>query len=207
MFIDLTGMKFNKLTVQSKSDFKKHSNIYWNCICDCGNFHLIDSHSLKSGHTKSCGCFKKEMAGIQRKTHGHSKTKIYMLWGKMIERCTKKNSKDYKYYGARGITVCDEWMDFNVFLNDMGHPCRGMSLDRKDNNQGYSKENCKWSTREEQTNNMRSNILIKIPETTMTMAQFSIFINSNYDSLRGKIDRGMNVFGGVKIEISKRGIE
>lgn len=88
-------------------------------------------------------------------THGMAGTPIYQIWASMIQRCTNSKDKDYKDYGARGITVCKEWLKFEAFFSDMGHRPEGRSLDRRENDKGYSKDNCRWATAVEQANNRR----------------------------------------------------
>lgn len=153
------GNKYGRLKVISRKGSDKYNNSIWECICDCGNLKTVPSHYLVTGRTKSCGCIRNErlieMAN-NHKTHGMSKTKIYKTWVSMIERCTNKNHGSYKDYGGRGITICKEWENFEIFYSDMSDCPDGLSLDRKDNNKGYSKNNCHWATSEEQCQNKRN---------------------------------------------------
>lgn len=105
-----------------------------------------------------------------KRTHGMSYTSIYMLWHKMIQRSTISTHKDFPNYGGRGIGVCDRWLKFENFYADMGEKPVGKSLERKDNNLGYSPENCKWATRSEQNNNKRDNHPITFNGKTQTIA-------------------------------------
>jgi hypothetical protein len=113
------------------------------------------------------------------KTHGYAagtnKSPIYRIWRNMKTRCLNPNNKAYKDYGGRGITICDRWMDsFENFLADMGHrPSALHSLDRKDNNLGYSPDNCEWATRIRQSNNRRSNVFILHEGKSQTMADWA----------------------------------
>jgi hypothetical protein len=172
---DLTGQKFGKLKVLNFS----HKDIYyyWNCLCDCGNYHITSSASLKNGAT-SCGCYRKELVT----THGKStengiKTPEYEAYINARKRCTNINDKSYQNYGGRGITVCDRWLEsdgkgFENFLKDMGEPEGGYSLDRIDNNLGYLPTNCRWVTDKIQCNNTRANIFITAFGETKTIAQW-----------------------------------
>lgn len=153
--VDLRGLIFGQLTVVEFSVSKKYCGVFrrfWKCICSCGNETEALGISLSYGKTKSCGC-----ADIKRKTtHGLSKTPEYRVWAGIIQRCCNKNNARFSDYGGRGIVVCSEWFSFENFINDVGcRPSEDHSIDRKDNNKGYCKSNCKWSTRSEQQRNKR----------------------------------------------------
>lgn len=121
--------------------------------CECGVEKRVSVHAVKSGKTKSCGCLRITKA----KTHGMSKIPEYAIWVAMKARCYNESSKDYKDYGGRGITVCDRWISsFTNFIEDMGvRKEKGLTLDRRNNDEGYSPENCKWVTASEQACNKR----------------------------------------------------
>lgn len=202
--IDLTGQKFARLEVIRRAP-NKGKYVCWLCRCDCGNEHAAPSIYLRSGESTSCGCFHNElrsaqakmMAGLNTK-HGKSTTPECYAWSQMRLRCTKTTHLQFKYYGARGIFVCQEWMDsFEVFLAHVGQrPGRGYSLDRIDNNKGYFPGNVRWATRIEQENNKRSNRIVEFRGKTMTATQayrlaapaFSIKTFWNRFYKRGSID-------------------
>ena len=127
--------------------------------CYCGNEFKTLTKSIRLGHTKSCGCLQKEKAhklGKNNKTHGLTNHRLYNVWKNIIDRCTNENCERYKDYGARGITVCEEWLSIENFINDMYSSYKeGLSIDRENNNLGYSKENCRWTTSEIQARNTR----------------------------------------------------
>ncbi len=136
----------------------------WNCICKCGNTVNRTADSLKVEGVKSCGCFGRESLSkiaLERNTvHGQNKvgaqTGAHKSWISMRERCNDKNHSSYKYYGGRGITVCERWNKFENFFEDMGERPHGMTIDRIDNDGNYEPSNCKWSTRSEQQQNKRA---------------------------------------------------
>ncbi|HBN5447502.1 TPA: hypothetical protein L3F56_004202 [Klebsiella oxytoca] len=120
-------------------------------LCDCGRETVTRIYYAKTGHTKSCGCLK--VKSVTK--HGMYKTREYGIWSGMMDRCYQENNPRFADYGARGITVCDQWHDFTSFYKDMGNKPDGMSLDRINNDKGYSPDNCRWATLNEQQWNQR----------------------------------------------------
>ncbi|KKL65213.1 hypothetical protein LCGC14_2157220 [marine sediment metagenome] len=158
---NLVGQKFGRLIVLKRMDNDKWGHLRWLCKCDCGKKIIAQGHHLKDNHTQSCGCLAKEQLIERSTTHGHTTrrniSKTYVSWLHVIQRCTNPNDKRYKDYGGRGIKVCKRWMKFENFLEDMGKIPEGYSIDRINNNKGYKKSNCKWSTKKEQSRNTRRN--------------------------------------------------
>lgn len=157
--LDLTGKKFNRLTGIKPIGVNNSGQYVWEWLCDCGNTHVTVATSVIQEHTKSCGCYAKEVAGIHSKTHGMTTTPEYGAWKNAISRCCDPKNKKYGDYGGRGITVCPEWnqpadVGFIKFYEDMGES-RGLTLERVDVNKGYSKENCIWADRFTQGYNTR----------------------------------------------------
>ena len=149
-------MKYGKLTFISVAGKSNDNHITWKMICDCGEQHTAIASRVRSGLVRQCfSCGKKK--GIEnQKKHGMRKTSEYQSWLSMKQRCLNKKNKDYPNYGAKGITVCQEWIDsFESFIRDMGEKPDGYSIDRIDNTKGYYPSNCKWSSRSEQQTNKR----------------------------------------------------
>ena len=156
--IDLTGRVFDRLTVLRRNGSNNQNGAKWECLCICGNKKTVNSSTLKQGTTKSCGCFAREKSIERFTTHGMSRrARQYGCWDSMKVRCTNPNNNAYKYYGGRGIKVCDRWLNsFENFWEDMKEGYRDdLTLDRIDNDGNYEPRNCKWSTRLEQIHNRR----------------------------------------------------
>jgi len=176
---DITGNKYNYLTA-----IKYMPGGSWLWRCDCGNSKDIITGKVTSGQTKSCGC----LAKVNAVKHGLIDTKEYIVWSNMKARCLNPKSSVYKNYGGRGITICNEWVNsFVTFFNDMGQCPVGMSLDRLDNDKGYSKENCKWRTVTEQNRNRRSNVLVTYNNIEKPLTQWCDELNLNYKQVFARI--------------------
>ena len=124
--------------------------------CDCGKEKDVLYYTLTSGRSKSCGCQNGVVQSLLHKKHGMFGSPVYICWGNIIQRCNNQKNNSYKRYGARGIKVCERWLDFQSFYADMGNVPKGMSIDRIDNDGDYTPANCKWSTRSEQAINQRT---------------------------------------------------
>jgi len=184
---NLTGQKFGRLTIIRRVKNDKHGKAQWLCQCNCGKQTIVHAAHLKSGNTKSCGCLAIEI----RTKHGHAKqdhwSKTYETWHSMIQRCTNLNGKRYKDYGGRGIQVCEAWMKFADFLQDMGERPLNMSIDRIDNNGDYCKENCRWATQKEQQRNTCSNKLFTIDGVIKCLAEWCEYYGLKYSTVYARI--------------------
>ena len=176
--IDLTGNRFGRLVVVSRAENGANWKTRWLCTCDCGETRTVYSDSLRSGKTQSCGCYHKEKASQAmtktKTTHGASRTRVYTVWQGMKQRCSDKSLRDYHRYGGRGIAVCERWIhSFENFIKDMGNPEAGMTLERENNDLGYSPDNCIWATMSVQANNRRSSRYITHDGLRLTHSQWS----------------------------------
>lgn len=143
------GQRFGRLVI---SELQARHAV---CVCDCGRTCAPQKCSLRAGRTASCGCLQKELAVTQFSIHGKYSSTTYSSWQHMRSRCNNPSDSNYHKYGGRGISICPEWDDFQVFLADMGERPKSLSLDRIDVNGNYCKSNCRWATAKEQGNNRR----------------------------------------------------
>lgn len=181
--IDLTGKRFGRLIAISVAS---HAPIKWLLKCDCGNSTEQPPGDLKNGNVSSCGCLHLE--SITK--HGKTGMKEYRTWQAMIQRCTNPKHKGFNNYGGRGIKVCDKWMDFTSFYNDMGDAPKGFTIERKDNNLGYSPGNCIWADYFTQLANRRNTRFLTVDKETKPLSQWARESGLEYRTLLCRIQAG-----------------
>lgn len=173
--VDRVGERYGRLTVLSRAENKIEPSgavrAMWNCRCDCGNERTVSGQTLSKGTTKSCGCLAVEMSK-ERSTHGQSYDSVYRIWNTMKQRCANPKNTHWDSYGGRGIKVCDRWLTFENFFQDMGERPHGLTLERKDNERGYEPGNVIWASRLDQANNRRTNVFITYNGETRTVAEW-----------------------------------
>jgi hypothetical protein len=189
----MTGMRFGRLTVVELDHIDYNSIYFWRCVCDCGNEVVVRNTSLNNGMTTSCGCYKRELTAQRMTKHGLCDHPLYAVWEHMRQRCECEYNDFWYRYGGRGIGVCDEWReDFKTFfdwaINNGWEP--GLTLDRRDNNEGYYPWNCRWVDRVVQANNRCSNRTIEYAGECRTIAQWATIFDVDYFTLRARINRG-----------------
>jgi hypothetical protein len=184
---DLTGRRYGRWLVLSFSHRKK-STSYWLCRCDCGTERVVIGTSLNYGSSRCCGCLSP--ANMRCITHGAKKggkpQPEYNVWINMRQRCCNPNRAEYPRYGGRGITVCPEWLnDFAQFIADMGpKPSPQHSIERRDNNLGYSKDNCVWETGQVQANNKRNTVFVTVDGKRMSLPDACRKLSISYNMVR-----------------------
>lgn len=184
--IDITGQRFGKLVVIRRAPYR-YVGRGWVCRCDCGNTSTALGPNLRAGRSRSCGC------GMSRPTHGMSQSKAYEVWTGMWTRVRSDRPNLKKHYKDRGITVCKRWRRFENFLADMGEPPKGMTLDRRNNDHGYSKANCRWATQAEQMQNTTRIVRVTFRGRTQHLAAWAREYGLSRGCLSGRLKRGLSI--------------
>lgn len=169
--IDLTAKRYGRWLVSALA-WRTGEDIFWRCICNCGNKRSVSGHSLRSNRSKSCGCLHRELSR-QRKKHGLSRSRIYHVWADMRQRCENIKHPSFRDYGGRGITVCRRWQSFPHFSSDMGPRPHGSAIERINNQDGYNPSNCMWASRKQQQRNRRGNRVLRINGQSKCVAEWS----------------------------------
>lgn len=189
-FVDLTGKRFGLLFVLEPIELFEGRR-KWQCICDCGNLTVAAGSNLGNGHTKSCGCLRRQWTKTHKTTHGMSKTPEHKTWSNIHARCEDPKHVSFKYYGVKGVRVCDRWKSFEAFFEDMGNrPSPNHSLDRINPDGDYCPENCRWATWTQQNNNRRNNRRLTLGGITMSCAAWDRKCGFRPYTITGRLFRG-----------------
>ena len=209
---NLIGLKFGRLTVINfhhsvpryypNGSLRGHRH-YWSCLCECGNYKIVEQYQLTSGNTQSCGCLAKERAKTNFVKHNLTNHRLYNIYAHIKQRCNKPDCKEYKNYGGRGIKLCYEWnIDFLNFYNwsiNNGY-ADNLTIDRIDVNGNYEPSNCRWVSYKVQNNNKRNNFLVTIYNRTQTLSEWCDEKNLNYSKIQSRLKRGWLLEDAMTIE-------
>lgn len=203
---DITGQKFNMLTALYPVGVSKNGTWIWMCKCDCGNEKQINSRNLHSGGTRSCGCLAKKarienMKKLNGVYHGFSKEKLHSVWLSMRGRCCNPNNYDFKYYGGKGIQICEEWLEYEsfkewAFINGYSE---GLTLDRIDSSKNYCPENCRWVDMKTQSNNKSNNVVIEYNGESHTLKEWAEILGINYSTVHKRYSAGKTIEQILKV--------
>ena len=193
-FKDRTNERYGRLVALRRIGTDSLKKPLWECICDCGNMTNVNSSSLSSKNTTSCGCYLKE----QITKHGGSGKGSYNTWRAMVRRCNNINDKDYKNYGALGVTICPQWMHYVNFVADMGEPVGDETLDRINTYGNYEPANCRWAGVKVQNRNVRVRkesrtrvVGVSITQSGKYMAKVTVDKKSYYSKCFNTLEEAM----------------
>lgn len=203
--IDVTGVVFGKLTAVERVSNAPGGDAQWACKCECGGTIIARGNNLRSGATRRC-----RSCGSRRERHGASgvgtmpPTPEYRAWISMRDRCRNHNSRCFRDYGGRGISICPEWDRFVQFLADMGpRPSEQHSIDRIDNEKGYCKENCRWALPVEQMNNRGNTIWVEVDGKRLPLAQFARETGTSEKVIDGRLRLGWSLKDAASTPVRK----
>lgn len=191
--LELTGKRIGRLIVLDRVENPRKNGTLWRVRCDCGVERTMLGMTLNSKLTRSCGCVKASVIGDATRTHGARKTRAYYSWWNMRSRCERVGSRYFADYGGRGIGVCARWREFENFLADMGQPGEGQTLERINNDLGYSPENCRWADRKAQANNRRSSVFYEVNGQRKTLQQWADDVGLLRSTISARIKSGWSV--------------
>ena len=178
------------LAVNADGDRKHRRAVY---RCECGSDFVAFVANVNGGTTRSCGCVRRRVTGDRARIHGHrtARTRTYVAWVNMKARCDNQNAREYANYGGRGIAYDPRWSDFTAFLADMGEAPAGLTLDRRDNEQGYAKDNCRWVSRAVQGLNKRNCVRYTLNGKSQTLAEWARETGIGRVTMLKRIQRGV----------------
>lgn len=196
----MTGQRFVLWTVLDRAGSNKNGDALWNCVCDCGTRRIVQGSRLRDGTTQSCGCRAEENYSEHRFTR---RTLHHVLDG-MKDRCYSTKNRNYKNYGGRGISICDEWREsfqsFYEWATDNGYQI-GLQIDRIDNNGNYEPGNCRWATRTEQARNKRTNTVITFHGATKCLKEWAEITGISWETIRKRLRMGWTVRDTLTISV------
>lgn len=196
------GQKYNRLTAVAFSHFHRTAQgqvkRHWCFKCDCGKEITAELSNVRGNHTTSCGCALAEIMPTVNFKHGDARvgkiTFLFSVWRQMLGRCHNPNLNSYKYYGGRGIKVCERWSEYVNFKSDMEPGYKvGLQLDRINNDGNYEPGNCRWATRREQSRNRRSNVWLTFRGRTQILKDWADEIGVSYTAIQYRIEHGWSV--------------
>lgn len=201
---DITGQRFGRLVAIKRCGKNSCGQSLWEYQCDCGKTIV----TVARNSLKSCGCLNRELfeQNKRKPVHGMYKTRQFSIWHSMKQRCLNPNKSSYKYYGGRGINVCDKWLTFEGFWEDMQLDYSDeLTIDRIDVNGNYEPSNCRWATNEEQASNKSTNIILTIDGLTKTFKQHCKSHGINYSTAINRVARhGYTYEDAVKIPTKEK---
>ena len=208
-FIDRVGHTYGRLFVVRRHPDPRR--VYWECRCDCGNTTVVAANKLAKGHTQSCGCLRIEAQSAANLIHGHScypnngrATKEYNSWSMMRRRCLSEKCQDYPRYGGRGITICERWDSFELFLADMGKaPSKRHSIERNDNDGPYSPDNCRWAPPIEQRRNQERVYTLEHNGMSLTPAEWAVRTGISNKRIHARLKRGWSVAAALDTPVRR----
>lgn len=206
--MDLSGKRFGRLTVTDTFiKVKRKPSGYrtrWLCKCDCGKELYIEQDHLTQGKTQSCGCYRREVTAKGHSTHHKADTRLYNIWLSMKGRCFRESDKAYKWYGARGISVCNEWLSYEVFYKwamatgyDENAPRGQYTIERIDVNGNYEPNNCKWIAQKDQARNTRKTLKFIINDEEKSLREWCEIYGAPYERVIQRIKAGWNVIDAL----------
>ena len=200
---NLVGDRFGRVVVLERAGADKHNRALWLCQCDCGNTCIVATNRLTNGTTKSCGCYAKELfqENSKKPVHGMYKSRPFSIWHSMKQRCLNPNCEQFEYYGGKGVKVCEKWMTFTGFWEDMKNGYSDeLTLDRIDGNGNYERSNCRWATRQEQSENKSSNVCLTIDGITAVFKRHCERYGINYSTAYNRVYKhGYSYEDAIKI--------
>jgi len=212
MFQDLSGRRFGNYTVIEYSHKDKLGKIYWLCECECGIKKSVCGSKLKSGHTKSCGCYNRKRASIAKTIHNDNRKgkrkRLYVIWFNIKQRCCNPKATSYPRYGKKGIAVCEEWknnyLNFKSWALSNGYK-DDLTIDRIDSKGNYEPLNCRWVTCKDQSRNTSRNRLFESNGKKRCLSEWRELLNLNYGTILYRINHGKTFQEAITFGKNSRG--